>query len=94
MSPSGGGGFLPAECAGTAVNVEVRCYGEVAAIGEDASLSLDADSTVDDVLAVLGVAEPGFSGGLIVLVNGRHADDDDRVADGDVVALSQSPMRE
>jgi molybdopterin converting factor small subunit len=77
------------------VNVEVRCYGEVAAaVGEDASPSLDAGATVEDVLAAVGVAETAFSGGLVVLVNGRHASTDDPVADGDVVALSQSPMRE
>ncbi|MFC7173261.1 hypothetical protein ACFQL0_07560 [Haloplanus litoreus] len=39
------------------MNVDVRCYGEVAAaVGEtDVSLSLDADATVGDVVAELAV---------------------------------------
>ncbi|GAB6862207.1 MoaD/ThiS family protein [Haloplanus litoreus] len=78
------------------MNVDVRCYGEVAAaVGEtDVSLSLDADATVGDVVAELAVGERAFSGGLVVMVNGRHADDGDGLDDGDTVALSQAPMRE
>jgi molybdopterin converting factor small subunit len=78
------------------MDIEVRCYGEVAAAIEetDASLSLDADATVGDVVAELGVGERTFSGGLVVMVNGRHADVGDGLADGDTVALSQAPMRE
>jgi len=78
------------------MNVDVRCYGEVAAaVGEtDVSLSLAPDATVGDVVAELAVGGRSFSGGLVVMVNGRHADAADGLADGDTVALSQAPMRE
>jgi molybdopterin converting factor small subunit len=78
------------------MDVAVRCYGEVAAaVGEtEMSLSFDADATVGDVVAELGVGDRTFSGGLVVVVNGRHADAGDGLADGDTVALSQAPMRE
>jgi len=78
------------------MDVEVRCYGEVAAVvGETAvSLALDADATVGDVVTELAVGERAFSGGLVVMVNGRHAETSDGLADGDTVALSQAPMRE
>ncbi len=78
------------------MDVDVRCYGEVAAaVGErEVSLTLDADATLGDVVAKLGVGERAFSGGLVVMVNGRHAGAEDGLEDGDTVALSQAPMRE
>jgi len=77
------------------VRVDVRCYGEVAAAVDegDGPRTLGTGATVDDLLGALG-ATGSFSGGLVVLVNGQHADRDATLADGDTVALSQSPMRE
>jgi len=78
------------------MDVDVRCYGEVAAaVGEtEVSLTLGADATVGDVVTELVGRERVFSGGLVTMVNGRHADTSDGLADGDTVALSQAPMRE
>jgi molybdopterin converting factor small subunit len=78
------------------VRIEVRCYGEVAAaVGERTrSLSLGAGATVGDAVAALGVDEATFSGGLVVMRDGRHVDRDESLSDGDTVALSQAPMRE
>jgi sulfur carrier protein ThiS len=79
------------------MRVDVRCYGEVAAAvdGDDGQRTLDPGTTVADLLSVLGVADgSSFTGGLVVMVNGSHADADAALSDGDTVALSQSPMRE
>ena len=78
------------------MRIEVRCYGEVAAAVGDRTraLSLADDATVGDALAALSIATESFSGGLVVLVNGTHADADAALSDGDTLALSQSPMRE
>ncbi|WP_251343041.1 MoaD/ThiS family protein [Haloplanus halophilus] len=78
------------------MRIEVRCYGEVAAaVGESTvSLSLGSGASVGDAVAELGVDEADPSGGLVVMRNGRHADPDEALSDGDTVALSQAPMRE
>jgi len=79
------------------MRVDVRCYGEVAAAvdGSDGQRTLAPDATVADLLAALDIADASsFTGGLVVLVNGSHAEADATLADGDTVALSQSPMRE
>lgn len=83
------------------MRVKLRCYGEVAdAVGET-ELRWDAaeGATVEDALSHLSDRSPGFdvgslSGGLVAMVNGRHADRGTPLSDGDALALSQSPMRE
>ncbi|GAB3319776.1 MoaD/ThiS family protein [Haloplanus rallus] len=79
------------------MRVDVRCYGEVAAAVDDGDgpRTLDGGATVADLLAALDIGDASsFTGGLVVLVNGSHADADATLSDGDTVALSQSPMRE
>lgn len=86
-----------------AVRIEVRCYGEVAQTVGRSELALTPDTegevTVEAVLGTLEDSHPEFdvdrfSGGLVAMLNGTHADQKTALSDGDVLALSQSPMRE
>lgn len=84
------------------MDVELRCYGAVRDAVGAATLAREFDrgSTVGDAIEALAATASGFDpddvagGGLVVLRNGRPADRDDRLADGDVLALSDRAMRE
>jgi molybdopterin converting factor small subunit len=83
------------------MQVDVRCYGEVAdAMGTTEFTQQLADgATVGDLLESIRADHPTFdpdalSGRLVAMRERRHLDETETLADGDTVALSQSPMRE
>ncbi|WP_049935625.1 MoaD/ThiS family protein [Haloplanus natans] len=84
------------------MNVELRCYGAVrTALGaQSLERSLPEGATVATVLDRLGEANPDFArlardeDGVVVMRDRTHLDRDAPLADGDVVSLSTSPVRD
>jgi molybdopterin converting factor small subunit len=83
------------------MEISVKCYGEVAdAIGaKRLTRQLDGGATVGDLLESIRADHPTFdpdvlSGRLVAMRERHHLDETEVLADGDTVALSQSPMRE
>jgi molybdopterin converting factor small subunit len=84
------------------MNITVNCYGNVREAVETQSidLTLEQGSTVSDVFELLAVEHAGFSKlvdentPLVVMRDGIHLDRDTKLADGDALSLSTSPMPE
>jgi len=72
------------------IEIELRVFGDLRryvegmAIGESLSLRLDEGSTVKDILSRLGISKGDAK---IILVNGRAKKVDDRLDDGDRLAI-------
>lgn len=85
------------------MEIEVRCYGRVKQALDTGRLSMTvADGlTVGGLLSELESRFDGFDrdavsgpAGLIVMRSRTHIDEETHLSDGDVVAISDSPMVE
>jgi len=84
------------------MNVELRCYGAVRTTlgAQSLELSLPEGATVATAFDRLGEANPEFArlardeDAVIVMRDRSHLDRTTALADGDVVSLSTSPMRD
>lgn len=85
------------------MEIEVRCYGRVKqALGTGRlSIAVDDDHTVGGLLDELEGTFEAFDrdklsgpGGLLIMRSRTHIGEDTSLSDGDVVAISDSPMVE
>jgi len=84
------------------MNVELRCYGAVRTTlgAQSLELTLPEGATVATALDRLGETDPGFArlardeDAVIVMRDRTHLDRTATLADGDVVSLSTSPVRD
>lgn len=80
------------------MRVELRCYGTVRRAVGEASVALDLDegATVADALTALAdrVDDGDLPADPVVMRERRHLDRGARLADGDALSVTDSPMPE
>lgn len=98
-----GGGFIDRPGEDGPMAIELRCYGRVKrALGDRrVTVSLENERTVGDLLDTLEATYETFDrdalsgpSGLVIMRDRRHLEEASPIADGEVIAISDSPMVE